>query len=134
MAIVNAPSTAGADAIKFQTFTPEQMVDADKVVEGGPWAGRKAIELYREAHVPREWHSAALRIRAQHGHLVPFSSVFHPDDVDFLETPGLPDLQDRQLRAHRPRPDPLRAAVQGQADDHQHRHGTVEEICTRKAA
>lgn len=88
-AIVEAAAQAGADAVKLQTFTPEQMVDAGKVIETGPWAGRLAIELYREAHTPRAWHQELFDHANQVG-LVAFSSVFHPDDVDFLETIGCP--------------------------------------------
>lgn len=88
-AIVEAAAKAGASAIKLQTFTPEQMVDADKVIETGPWAGRLAIDLYREAHTPREWH-ANLFTHAKMLGMVAFSSVFHPDDVEFLETIGCP--------------------------------------------
>lgn len=87
--IIEAAAGAGADAIKFQTFTPEQMVDPDKVIEAGPWAGWKAIDLYRKAHTPREWHRE-LFDHARHVGLAPFSSVFHPDDVDFLETLDCP--------------------------------------------
>jgi len=87
--IIDAAAGAGADAIKFQTFTPEQMVDPDKVIEAGPWAGWKAIDLYRKAHTPREWH-VELFDHARNVGLTPFSSVFHPDDVDFLETLDCP--------------------------------------------
>lgn len=83
--IVEAAAKAGADAVKLQTFTPEQMVDPDRVIEAGPWAGKLAIDLYRKAHTPREWH-AELFEHARALGLVAFSSVFHPDDVDFLES------------------------------------------------
>lgn len=87
--IIDAAANADAHAIKLQTFTPEQMVDADKMIETGPWAGWKAIDLYRKAHTPREWH-AELFEHARNLGLVAFSSVFHPDDVDFLETLDCP--------------------------------------------
>ena len=89
LALVNEAWLVGADAVKFQTFTPEQMVDEDKVIESGPWAGRRAIDLYREAHTPREWHKPLFECARECG-IVAFSSVFHPDDVDFLETLGCP--------------------------------------------
>lgn len=87
--IIDAAANADAHAIKLQTFTPEQMVDSDKMIETGPWAGWKAIDLYRKAHTPREWH-AELFEHARNLGLVAFSSVFHPDDVDFLETVDCP--------------------------------------------
>jgi len=85
MAIIDAAAEAGADGIKLQTFTPEQMADPDTVVQAGPWAGRHLLDLYREAHVPRAWHGPLFKYAQQRG-LVAFSSAFHQDDVDFLET------------------------------------------------
>lgn len=82
--IIDAAAAAGADAVKLQTFTPEQMVAAELVLEAGPWAGRRAVELYQEAHTLREWH-AELFTHIREAGMVAFSSVFHPDDVDFLE-------------------------------------------------
>jgi len=87
--IIEAAAAAGASAVKFQTFTPEQMAEPGVVIQSGPWAGREALDLYREAHTPREWHGP-LFARARELGIVAFSSVFHPDDVDFLETLGCP--------------------------------------------
>lgn len=106
LAIVEAAARAGADAVKLQTFTPEQMAEPGKLITSGPWAGREALELYREAHTPRAWH-ALLFQRASLLGLEAFSSVFHPDDVDFLETLGCPrykiasfELTDHNLIAY----------------------------------
>lgn len=82
--LVDAAAKAGADAVKLQTFTPEQMAPLNFLIEDGPWAGRHALELYREAHTPRDWHVPIFRLARELG-LVAFSSVFHCDDVDFLE-------------------------------------------------
>lgn len=84
IALIDCAAASGADAVKFQTFTPEQMVDADVKILRGPWAGRNALELYRECHTPRAWH-AELFARAQELGIAAFSSVFHPEDVAFLE-------------------------------------------------
>ena len=83
--IIEAAAHAGADGVKLQAFTPEQMVDADKVIEAGPWAGMLAIQLYREALTPREWFPELFNHAKEVG-LVAFASVFHPDDVYYLET------------------------------------------------
>jgi sialic acid synthase SpsE len=111
--IIVAAHKAGADACKFQTFTPEQMVDADKVIEAGPWAGRKAIELYQEAHTPREWHPMLFGAARACG-MVPLSSVFHPDDVDYLETLDCPIYKISSMEAL-DRPLIERAASTGKA-------------------
>lgn len=85
MRIVAAAAAAGADAVKLQTFTPEQMADPGAKAPAGPWEGRSLLELYREACTPRAWHERLFRLCADLG-LICFSSVFHPDDVEFLET------------------------------------------------
>lgn len=89
LAIVEAAARAGADAVKLQTFTPEQMAWPGTEITEGPWAGRNALDLYRQAHTPREWHKP-LFARTRELGMMPFSSVFHRDDVDFLETLGCP--------------------------------------------
>lgn len=102
-ALVHAAAYAGADAVKFQTFTPEQMAPEGKIIEGGPWAGAELLELYRLTVTPREWHQELFAYARSKG-LVAFSSVFHPDDVDFLETLDCPiykissfEVSDRKL-------------------------------------
>lgn len=88
LALVNAAAAAGADAIKLQTFTPEQMARPGYSVV---WQGeaRDLLGLYREAHTPREWH-APLFERARLLGIEAFSTPFAPEDVDFLETLDCP--------------------------------------------
>lgn len=83
--LIDAAWHAGADAVKFQCFTPEQMADPGVIVQSGPWAGRELLDLYRETHTPREWFPL-LFSHARFRRMTPFSSVFHTDDVDVLET------------------------------------------------
>src|SRR5437899_12832502 len=76
MALVEAAAKAGANAIKTQCFTPEQMADPETVIETGPWAGRKLYELYCETYTPRDWH-AKLFARAQEPGMIGLSSALH---------------------------------------------------------
>jgi N-acetylneuraminate synthase len=106
LAIVQAAARAGADAVKLQTFTPEQMAAPGVRIPSGPWAGREALDIYREAHTPREWHAPLFSLAHDLG-MEAFSSVFHPDDVDFLERLGCQrykiasfELTDHELIAH----------------------------------
>lgn len=83
--LIDAAVRCGADAVKFQCFTPEQMADPGVIVQSGPWTGRELLQLYRETHTPKAWFQNMF-LHARALHIVPFASVFHVDDVDFLET------------------------------------------------
>lgn len=88
--LVEAAAKAGADAVKFQTFKPESMVaDESYVIEDGPWKGRKLIDLYRKAYTPWEWHPILFQ-KARELDMIPFSSPFDAEAVDFLETLNCP--------------------------------------------
>jgi sialic acid synthase SpsE len=88
--IIDAAKWAGADAVKFQTFQVKSLApDPDRVIDSGPWAGRRAGELYSQAQTPRKWHEALFNY-ARAIQIEPFSSVFSPDDVDFLEELNCP--------------------------------------------
>ena len=86
--LVDQAAKAGVDAVKFQTFSPDQMAVHYKI-QSGAWKGRDLVELYREAHTPKAWHPVLFQ-RARELSLVAFSSPFHADDVDFLETLDCP--------------------------------------------
>ena len=88
-ALVDAAWQCGAEAVKFQCFEPEQMAGANKVIETGPWAGRNMVDLYGETYTPKHWFGPLLAQARALG-VVPFASVFHPDDVDFLEALDCP--------------------------------------------
>lgn len=87
--LVDAAANAGADAVKFQCFTPEQMAPKDALFYGGPWDGQQAIAVYGQTWTPKDWFKPLFDHAKVRG-LVAFSSVFHPDDVAFLETLGCP--------------------------------------------
>jgi sialic acid synthase SpsE len=87
--LIAAAGRAGADACKFQCFTPEQMADPGVKIKDGLWAGRDLLDLYRETHTPGEWFPGLFASVKEAG-MTPFASVFHPDDVDFLETLDCP--------------------------------------------
>ena len=91
---IRAAKRAGADAIKFQTYTADTItLNSDKedfIIKGGTlWDGRKLYELYQEAFTPWEWHAELFQIAKEEG-LVCFSSPFDKTAVDFLETLSCP--------------------------------------------
>lgn len=90
LAIIDAAAAAGADAVKFQTYTADTItIDVDEPAfrvsdEHGLWGGRTLYDLYTEAHTPWEWHAPMFQRARGHG-LVPFSSPFDDTAVDLLE-------------------------------------------------
>ena len=92
--IVKAACEAGADAIKTQTYTPDDLtIDCSKelfqVKVNPAWQGRTLYGLYQEAHTPYEWQPELKKVAESYG--IPlFSSVFDEKAVDFWEKMGAP--------------------------------------------
>ena len=91
--LIEAAKEAGADAVKFQTYTADTItLDHDGpgfTISGGLWDGRRLYELYQEAHTPWDWHPALFEHARKVG-ISCFSSPFDPSAVDFLESLGAP--------------------------------------------
>ena len=91
---IKAAKRAGADAIKFQTYTADTLTldcdESDFVIKGGTiWDGKTLYDLYKEAYTPWEWHAQLFEVAKEEG-LVCFSSPFDKTAVDFLETLNCP--------------------------------------------
>jgi len=90
LALVDAAATAGAHAIKIQTYTADTMtVDVKhprfRISSGHElWGGEYLYQLYERAHTPWEWHAAIFE-RARARGLTPFSSPFDRTAVELLE-------------------------------------------------
>jgi N-acetylneuraminate synthase len=87
--LIRAVAAAGADAVKFQTYTADAMtLDLDtgpfRIGPGTLWEGRGLHELYREAATPYEWHGD-LFVEAEACGVAAFSTPFDAAAVDFLE-------------------------------------------------
>ena len=93
MDIVKAAAQAGVNAVKIQTIDPSKMtVDADDerfIVRNGPWKGRQAADIFREAMLPREWHAKIFDYARSQG-LYAFSTPFDQEAVEFLDSMGVP--------------------------------------------
>lgn len=95
LAIVEAAATAGAHALKIQTYTADTLTldtDAPGFTIDDPkslWAGRRLHDLYDEAHTPWEWHEPIFT-RARELGMIPFSSPFDLTAVQFLEALDAP--------------------------------------------
>ena len=84
---------AGADAVKFQAFTPEgDTIDCDRpefIIQSGPWQGRRLYDLYIETHTPRGWFPKLFK-HAKYLGITAFATADTIDDWNFLHSIGNP--------------------------------------------
>lgn len=91
--LIEEAKKAGADAVKIQAYTPDEMtLNCDKddfICKDGPWKGKTLYELYTANQTPLEWipllfeHAAKINISI-------FSSVFGEQSLETLERVNCP--------------------------------------------
>ncbi len=91
--IIDMAKTAGADAVKLQTYKPDtitmDMYTPEFMIEGGLWDGQSLYELYESAFMPWEWHKPLFEYAQKIGITI-FSSPFDNTAVDLLEDLNAP--------------------------------------------
>jgi len=91
--IVEEAKRAGADGVKLQTYTPDTITlncdSEDFKIRGGLWDGRTLYDLYKEAHMPWDWHKPLFEHARKLGITI-FSSPFDNTAVDLLEDLNAP--------------------------------------------
>lgn len=93
--IVDAAASAGAHALKLQTYTAETMTidtNENEFSIQDPqslWAGQALFDLYKKAYTPWEWHKPIFDRAADRG-ITAFSTPFDETAVDFLESLNSP--------------------------------------------
>lgn len=91
--LVEAAKRCGADAVKFQAYTPDTMtLDMDNRyfrIRRGRWKGQTLHELFTKAHTPWGWFKK-LKNMAEDLGLVFFCTSFDKSSVDLLEEIGVP--------------------------------------------
>lgn len=91
---ITAMKEAGANAVKFQTFTADSLsMDVDNEYFGplkkGLWKGKRPFELFTEAAMPWEWQKG-LSDHAKSMGLDWLSTPFDFKAVDYLEDLNIP--------------------------------------------
>lgn len=91
---IEAIAESGADAVKFQTFTPDTItLNCDNeyfhIKQGTVWDGQLLYDLYDDAYMPWDWQPKLKKIAEDLG-LIVFSSPFDKTSVDFLEDMDVP--------------------------------------------
>lgn len=91
---IEAMAEAGADAVKFQTYTPDSLtLNVDNEYFGprpeGLWKGMTLYEIYQKGMMPYEWQPKLKKIANDLG-LVCFSTPFDFEGVDFMESMDMP--------------------------------------------
>lgn len=91
--LIEVAQDCGADAIKFQTYTPDTItIDsnaAEFIVDNPLWKGKSLYQLYGEAHTPFEWHEA-LFAKAREVGIIALSSPFDDTAIALLESLDCP--------------------------------------------
>ena len=88
LALVDIAADAGWDCLKLQTYTADtltmrsnhQSMKIDPI-----WGSPTLYDLYEGAGMPMEFHQPLFQ-RARERGLIPFTSVYDPRDLDFIET------------------------------------------------
>lgn len=93
LALVDIAADAGANAVKFQTFSADTLV-AESAPQFPYTAGRdegalSQFEMLRRLELPREWHEP-LRLWCQERQIQFLSTPFHESDADWLRHFGVP--------------------------------------------
>lgn len=93
LSIISEAKSAGANAVKLQTYKPETITlncnSEEFMIRGGLWDGKSLFQLYSEAHMPWEWHKPLFDYARKIGISI-FSSPFDTTAVDLLEDLNAP--------------------------------------------
>lgn len=87
--LIEAAKWAGADAIKPQLYTPDELCKPGTIAGPGPWEGQDLYDIYTKYQTPREWFPIMWEHARKVGITI-FSSVFSLEGVDYLESIGNP--------------------------------------------
>ncbi len=91
--MITAAKTAGASAVKIQTYEADSMTinsnKSDFKIKHGIWKGQKLYDLYKSAQTPFAWHERLFEHANKVGITI-FSTPFDHRGVDLLERLNVP--------------------------------------------
>lgn len=88
--LVDIAADAGWDCLKLQTYTADSLTMPSKheSMKVDPiWGHENLYELYKAAAMPLEFHEPLFSKARERG-LLPFTSIYDPRDLDFIESLG----------------------------------------------
>ncbi len=83
--LIAAAKGAGADAVKFQSFTAEGLINPLRPDENGDWVDHPAFPVLKRLTVPEEWHAVLKKHCASLG-VTFLSAPFDPGRAELLNT------------------------------------------------
>ena len=93
VSLIKKAKESGADAVKFQTYTPDSMtVNSNNKyfrLRHSRWGEQNLYQLYRKAYIPWKWLKKLKQVSADAG-IMFFSTAYDKSAVDFLEELGVP--------------------------------------------
>ncbi len=87
--LIDACAKIKVDAVKFQSFSAEKLINQMKLDEKGHWISNPAFKVIKSLELPTEWHKELFDYAAKSG-LIFLSSAFDLDKVDLLNSIGVP--------------------------------------------
>jgi N-acetylneuraminate synthase len=91
--LIDCGHDIGADAVKIQCYTPENIVaETNLRVEDGIWKGKSLTELYKQAQTPPKMVEELFRYAKMH-RITLFSSVFDLEGLDLVTRLGAPAIK-----------------------------------------
>lgn len=91
--LIKKAKECGADAVKFQTYTPNTMTMNSNQgcfkIKHSEWGGQTLYQLYKKAYTPWHWFKRLKEIADDLG-IIFFSTAFDKTSVDFLEELNVP--------------------------------------------